>query len=386
MGAPLASRMSWRYLGRCMSPCRAVVVMALLIARGPAARAAVPSEPAPDVPGEDTPPLRKGLVPTGAAVFPGLIVHGTGHFVAGDRKTGWRLLELEGAGLVLTGVGLGTLVATGASRHLSAPIFALPVAGIGLFAVSWLADAYGVSAPAGGTGTSVPSEPTVEARLGTRYVYDPTVRYGTLLGPALDLRWRRLRLSPGAWIATDGGNVRVAVEAAYRPWGPRPLALAADGSFVDVVVGATEHHFRPEAFDLTVLEAGARGRIELRRLAASLAGSFADWGLGLGWALTHYRVGAHETDADGLLLARFGYGVYLGSRGELSVFYDHRHDDYAGGLKLSGRGSGVAGHLGLEGSWFFLDRWGVRVEGQVGSAYLAGLSMVYRSSPVGGRS
>jgi hypothetical protein len=328
---------------------------------------------------EDAPALHKGAAAVGAAVFPGLVLHGSGHFVAGDRRTGWRLLAMEGAGLGLTGLGLGTLVVTGASRHLSPPIFALPVAGMGLFIASWLADVYGVTAPLAGTGAPSLTEPVVEARLGTRYVYDPTVHYGTLLGPALELRWRRLRLSPGAWIATDGGNVRVSLEAAYRPWGPRPASPAIDGSFVDVVFGATEHHFGPEAFDLTVLEAGARGRVDLRRLAASLTGSFVEWGFGLGWALTHYRVGARETDADGLLLARFGYGVYLGRRGELMAFYDHRHDDYAGGLKLAGLGSGVAGHLGLDGSWFFVDRWGVRLEAQAGSAYLAGLSVVYRA-------
>jgi hypothetical protein len=372
------------YLGRRMSTGGALATLALLVAAGPAVADAPPAaDPAPLV---EAPPLRRSALAIGAAVFPGAIVHGSGHFVAGDHKTAWRLLELEGAGVALTGVGLGTLVVTGASRHLSAPIFALPVAGLGLVVVSWLADVYGVSGPAGGTGSALLSEPLVEAHFGTRYVYDPTVRYGTLLGPALDLRWRRLRLSPGAWIATDGGNVRAFLEVAYRPWGPRPAALAGDGSFVDVVVGATEHHFRPEAFDLTVLEAGARGRVDLRRLAASLAGSFAEWGLGLGWALTHYRVGAHETDADGLLLGRFGYGVYLGTRGEVKVFYDHRHDDYAGGLKLPGRGSGVAGHLGLEGEWFFLGRWGARLEGQVGSAYLAGLSVIYRSGLAGGPS
>jgi hypothetical protein len=178
--------------------------------------------------------------------------------------------------------------------------------------------------------------------------------------------------------------VRLALEAAYRPSGPRPEALAVDGSYVDLVLGATNHRFSREAFDLTVLEAQARGRVELRRLASSLAGSFAEWGLGLGWVLTHYHVGAHETDADGLLLARFGYGVHLGHAAEAMVFYDHRHDDYAGGLKLTGLGSGVPGHIGLQGAWFFLESWGVRAEAQAGSAYLAGLSLVYRSKIAGG--
>ena len=350
-----------------------IAILALLLAVGWPAGAGAQEVP---------PALQPRPAAMGAAIFPGVLVHGAGHFVAGERRTAWRLLALEGVGAGLTVAGLGVLAATGASRHLAAPIFALPVAGVGLFATSWLADLYGVSAVGAGGAPGL-FTPTVEARLGTRYVYDPTVRYGWLVGPAADLRWGRWRLSPGAWIAGDAHNVRAGAELAYRASGPGPAAAGVDGSYVDAVVAATEHHFGPEAFDLTILTAEARGRVDLRRLARTLAGSFAEGGLGLGWVLTHYRVGAHETDGDGLLLARFAYGLYLGRDpargGELAVFYDHRHDDYAGGLKVTGIGSGVAGHLGLEGSWFFLPRWGLRAEGQVGSAYLVGLSLVHRA-------
>jgi hypothetical protein len=336
---------------------------------------------------EDAPPPPSTAAAL-TSIFPGVVVHGTGHFVAGDRKTGYRLLAMEGMGLGLTGVGVAALVATGASRHLSPPIFALPVAGLGLVLVSWLADVQGVTMPAGWRGAPTLTASWLEARVGTRYVYDPTIAYGTLIGPAVDLRWRRMRLSPGAWIATAGGNLKLMLEAAYRPFGPRPRLEATDGSYVDVVLAANHQRFRRESFELTVIEASARGRVDLRRLAASLAGSFTEWGLGLGWGLTHYRVGAHETDASGLLLARFGYGLYFGHApgrtGEVMAYYDHRHDDYAGGAKLSGLGSGAAGHVGLEGSWFFLARWGLRGEVQAGSAYIAGLSVVHRTSLSGG--
>jgi hypothetical protein len=310
-------------------------------------------------------------------------VHGTGHFAAGDSRTGYRLLALEGAGVGLTVGGFVVLAATGASRHLAAPIFALPVAGMGLVLISWLADVQGVGFPASWRGMPALSAPVVEARVGTRYVYDPTIRYGTLIGPAVDLRWRHLRVSPGAWLATSGGNLRLTLEAAYRPWGPGPTTIWRDGSFTEVVFGASHHRFPHESFELTVLEAGGRGRFDLRRLAESLSGSFTEWGLGLGWSLTHYRVGARETDADGLLLARFGYGLYFGEApgqtAELVLFYDHRHDDYAGGAKLAGLGSGAAGHGGVELTWWVSRRWGVRVEGQAGAAYLAGVSLLHRS-------
>ena len=40
-----------------------------------------------------------------------------------------------------------------------APIFAAPVAGVGLFAVPWLSDVYGVVAPDGGTGSPQDAPP-----------------------------------------------------------------------------------------------------------------------------------------------------------------------------------------------------------------------------------
>jgi hypothetical protein len=352
-------------------------VLIVLLACGAPLRAAAAD-------GAEPPPsLQRRPAATAAAIFPGIVVHGTGHLAAGDRRTGYRLLAMEGAGVGLTAGGFVILAATGASRHLAAPIFALPVAGVGLMLVSWLADVQGVGMPPTWRGAPLLTEPSVELRAGTRYVYDPTLSYGTLLGPGADLRWRRLRVSPAAWIATSGGNLRASLELAYRPWGRAPWSLAADGSFAEVIVGGSHHRYRRESFQMTVLEAEARGRIDLRRLAESLQGSFAEWGLGLGWGLTHYAVGARETDADGLLLARFGYGLYFGEApgrtGELVLYYDHRHDDYAGGAKLEGLGSGAAGHGGVELTWWVAGRWGVRLEGQAGAAYLAGLSLLHRS-------
>ena len=83
-----------------------------------------------------------------------------------------------------------------------------------------------------------------------------------------------------------------------------------------------------------------------------------------------------------MLLARFGFGLYVGRRadrwGEVRIYYDHRHDDFAGGLKMPGLGSGPLGHFGLDGRAFVSDRWGARAEVQAGAAWVAGLSLVYR--------
>jgi hypothetical protein len=331
-------------------------------------------------------------VPVAAAVVPGVLLHGSGHFAAGEGATAWSLLKVETLGLGLVVAGFGTLAATGSSPKTAEPAIWAISAGVGLFSTSWLADVYGVLAPAGGTGAPIRLQPTLEARLGTRYVADPTLVGGMFLGPALDLRFGRWRLSPGAWVAVDGSDVsRFEAAAAYRFVGPRAGAYqtpAIDGSYLDVVVGGSHHRYREDvpaplavAFDTTTVDARAEGRLDLRRWAPTLTGAFVDASLGAGMGGYRYPA-ASTTDARSVLLGGFGFGVYLGRRaerwGELRAFYDHRHDDFAGGLKTTGLGSGPAGHFGIEGRAFVSERWGVRGELQVGAAWVAGLSLVYR--------
>ena len=62
----------------------------------------------------------------------------------------------------------------------------------------------------------------------------------------------------------------------------------------------------------------------------------------------------------------------------MHAVYDHRHDDFAAGLQLPGLGSGPAGHFGLASEIFVSPRWGLAADIQAGSAYVAGLSLLYR--------
>ena len=168
----------------------------------------------------------------------------------------------------------------------------------------------------------------------------------------------------------------------------RRAAEAADGSFFDVVAGGIHHRYSEElsgplraAFDMTTFELRADGRYDLRRYARSLTGSFVEASAGVGIGAYHYPA-ASTSEANTLLLARFGFGMYLGRRadrwGELRAYYDHRHDDYAGGLKMPGLGSGPLGHFGVDGRAFVTPHWGFRAEVQAGSAWVAGLALVYR--------
>ncbi|HZF50709.1 MAG TPA: hypothetical protein VE093_18750 [Polyangiaceae bacterium] len=345
---------------------------------------------------------RRKALAVAASIAPGALVHGAGHFVAGDPTTGFRLLTMEGVGFGLTAGSLSLLAATGASRRFTTPLAALTAVGAGLFAISWLADIYGVAMPEPARGSPPLGAPFVETQLGARYVYDPTFAYRMFLVPSIDLRWRSLRLMPSAWFATDDVNARLRALAAYRISGPTPTRSdarevgAPDGSFLDLETAVTHHRYGATqagalgsvgGFAVTTVEASLHGRLDAQHIAEPLRGSFIELGAGGAVAVHSYPT---TTEGNTLLLVRFAYGVYIGrpcagapgcsfsSAGEAKVYYDHRHDDYAAGLKVRGLGSGVPGHFGLTGSLFFTPSWGVSLDAQVGSAYVAGASLVFR--------
>jgi hypothetical protein len=329
----------------------------------------------------------RGPLPVVAAVVPGVLLHGSGHFVAGDRDTAWRLLAIEGIGFGTMMAGVGGLALTGASRRTVAPLILVNAAGAALFSTSLAADLYGVLAPAGGTGAALPFTPWVEARAGALYVRNPALPYRWLAGAGVDLRWGGWRLSPLVFAAADARTLRTEVRAAYRLFGPRPAAAGApapSGSFLDVVAGVVHHRERrdPTSLSTTTGELAVEGRLELAALAPSLAGSFFEAGAGVALGGVHYAGAADTTEFTDLLLARFGYGLHVGRgvapRGEGVLFYDHRHDDFAAGLKVPGLGSGPIGHVGLAATAYLSPRWGLRGEALAGSAYVFGLSLLYR--------
>jgi hypothetical protein len=322
-----------------------------------------------------------GLV---TALLPGAVVHGAGHLVLGDTKTGLRLLTLEGVGLGVLATGFVPIVLTGASRRLIGPAVALSAAGAGLFAISFLADIYGVVAPAGGVGAPFRIAPTLQTAIGYRYVYDPVFSYRNFMVQEIDYRTGAWRLHPSAWFALDDTNSRLRAHVAYRLTGPLPRGNppSRDGSFLDLETAITRHAFSSERFRTTTGEVAVAGRLDMARVGPSLRGSFAEMSVGVALQAYSYAVRGTTADVGEIMLFRFGYGMYLGfpgsPRGEITVYYDHRHDDFAAGLKMPGLGSGVVGHFGTEARLFVTRQWGVAAEAALGSAYVGGLSILFR--------
>jgi hypothetical protein len=324
------------------------------------------------------------VVSATVTVLPGLFVHGAGHIAGGDSKTGARLLALEGVGLGLLAAGFVPIVLTGTSRRVVGTAAALSIVGVGLFAISFLADVYGMAAPAGGFGAPPVFTPILQTALGYRYVYDPVFSYRQFLVQDIDVRTGPWRLHPSAWFALDDTNSRLRAHVAYRLTGPMPSNRPAsrDGSFVDIEGALTRHAFTSNRFAMTTAEIAIAGRFDMGRVGPSLRGSFAEMGVGVALQVNAYDTTAATADVEDLLLARFGYGMYIGRigrpRGEMTVYYDHRHDEFTAGLKTGGLVSGVAGHFGIAAHLYMSDHWGLAAEAAVGSAYLTGLSVLFR--------
>lgn len=320
-------------------------------------------------------------------MVPGLVLHGAGHFAIGDRKTAARLLRWEGLALSAFVAGLGGLAVTGASSRTVSLFIPLTAAGGGLFAMTWLADVYGVVAGRGADGVgplerggmSPRTLPLVEAEVGGRYIYDRFFAYRAFAVTSFDFRAGRFRASPSAWVALDHDNTRLRLEGAYRLAGGTARA-AVRGSFLDLEAAFTHHRYGTERFALTLGEVSLGGRLDLGRVAPTLSGSFVEMAVGMAAGGTTYF--GVTTDATELLLFRSGWGCYFGRwpdrEGEVLLYYDHRHDGYAAGLKLPGLGSGATGHFGVRARGYLSPRFGIAVEAQAGSAYVVGASLLVR--------
>ena len=321
-----------------------------------------PTAAAPDAPTREAWPIAASLVL-------GPLAHGAGHFVAGESSTALQLLAAEGIGVLAAGAGLGALALTGASEKTAAPLIGLTALGAGLLAASFLADVYGVVAPPGGFGQAV-LRPAVQAEAGVFAVIDPVFAYDALAYVSGRAWLGRHSLLLEAHVAVDHDNQRLRGIYAYR------LFERDAATYCDVELGAVHHRFAPEQFSMTFAEAAVSGRFGLEHFAPTLQGAFVEGTFGM--ALGAHRYFDVDTESDELLLLRVGFGFFIGDGGSWLLYYDHRHDGYAAGLKVPGIGSGVLGHAGMLLQYYVSQDWGVALRAETGSAHVLGVSLLFR--------
>ncbi|AKQ69815.1 hypothetical protein A176_006727 [Myxococcus hansupus] len=315
------------------------------------------------------------------AVVPGLLFHGLAPLVAGDTHTAKRLFALEGAGLGLIALGGVPIVLTGASRRTIAPLYAVTLAGFSTLGISALANLYAVTSPAFDPGVAPPMLPPLELEVGYQHVNDTSFDYRHFLTVGAQARFESLRLLGTVRVDPSEGNTQVRLGGAWRLMGaPERSLVGTDGSALDVEAFGQFHRYPTEGFAMVSGEVSLRGRLAMSRLSPALAGSFAEVSLGTSLETFTYPGAVSDGNLHEQLLYTFGYGVWLGRgggpfRGEAMLYYDHRKDGFAGGIRS--RGGGIVGAFGLRGRALLTESWGVAAEVQAGGALVGRLSLIY---------
>jgi hypothetical protein len=330
--------------------------------------------------------IRFTWLPALGSFVPGLVFHGTGHYLAGDTQTASKLRKLEGIGVLAFALGALPIFLSGDSRYIGYPFYALSLGGLSLFASSAFADIYGSISGTRALGSPYVYVPKIDLQLGYAYIYDPQFEYANFVVIGLNARVGSFCFSPYAHLALDDNNQKVRIKVAYRFLGPKLSSHeqeSKDGSYLDLDVTCTYHAFTSEGFNVLSYELYLASRYDMGRVSKTLNGSFAEAGVGWGMEFYGYRDADMPIGEDitKLLLAHFGYGIYLGTPGrmygEAMVYYQHRFDDFAGGIGLSGRIVGFAGHAGIKGFYYVTENWGACLKFEVGSAYIINLGILY---------
>lgn len=316
----------------------------------------------------------------GATLIPGVVVRGSGHYVLGRKRAAARLLMLEGIGIGMMFLGITPLVVTNASRYVARSAAALVALGAGPFVVSSIGDLYGVAVPLDRRGEPLTELPSVQAELGYRFVISPALPQTHLALTRLDLRWHGLHVQPTLWHAVDAPAARQRLQLGFRGYGPTAGAgPARDGSFLQLNVAFTRHTLHGDGVTSYTTEVFTHGRLDLARIDRDLRGMFGLGAIGVGLQTFDYD-GIDAIDRESLLLVRSGFGAYLGApgrpNGEVAIYYDQRHDDFAGGL--NDRAVGIPGHVGVSAHGYLAPWLGLRGIVEVGANVVGGVSWLVR--------
>lgn len=358
----------------------AAALLGAVLATGPARAVAAdpvePSRPAAADPAEPSRPVisaSRRAAAIALALFPGVLVRGAGSWVVGERRTAKRLAATAAIGGAAAIAGAAPVGLTGSHASTIWPGVPLIVAGTGTFLGSWFADIW-VAAGGAERMAAARTAPPWSLDLGTTWQHD-AYRERALLGAAGHLELGRLGLDAAGLL--DAGTAYRAAELAAR-WrllgAPPTGAAVADGSRLLVRAAARVERDNDDRVTLATVEAELAARLDLARVDPALHGSFLELSAGGGAGRTSYPQDRHDLDA--VLLAGFGFGAYLGDRGEAAMFYDHRRDGLAGGLAAA-RAAGFLGSFGARLELLVHGPWALRGQIQVGNAWVTTVGLRY---------
>lgn len=311
------------------------------------------------------------------AIFPGVLVRGAGSWVAGEHRAAKRLAAMGASGFAALAAGGLSIGGTASNPYTIWPGVPLVVAGTGLFLSSWLADIW-VAVGGGALAATPLAMPPWSVDVATTWQHD-AYRERALFGAAGHVELGRFGLDAGGYVDARNASRSGGAGVRWRLLGPAPTGRAVtDGSRVVVRAAARLDRDDVDRVTLATAETELAGRLDLAQLDPAIRGGFLELSAGGGITRTTYPGGRHDTAA--LLLAGFAWGAYLGDRGEVTLFYDHRRDGLAGGLAAS-HAAGFVGSFGASTELRVRGPWAVHGQLQIGNAWVTTLGLRY----LGGR-
>ena len=317
-----------------------------------------------------------------AALIPGLLIGGSGHWLIGQNESAKALFwtKLSGTLGLLT---MGSALATSGASNLVTPwatpalilsgaSFVLPTA-LDLIGV-WNSSKLAPHIP------SVTSAPLLNGRGQTSLALISAMRKTSLVAPHLlygfsfgqDLGQLAYQLG-GSW--SDK-------ESRYELRGER-LCIRRSGWSLWCRLGATSHHFIESDVSLNQAELSFIAPLKLGSLlGASLSSMSAQ--LGVGWSGGALTFAEESSDAFTGVIGGFRLTYHsLLDRLRTTVSYEHRHDDWVGGALVPGLGSGILGYISSTLSWRIFRVLWISIEASFGASHLYTFNVEYS---VGGES
>lgn len=291
-----------------------------------------------------------------AAVFPGVLLPGAGHFVLGEREAGKNFLVLDAVALVLMGVGFGGQAVSGGADRLSPLTLTPAVAGIALVSVGWLADLLGA---AHGTRPWLePHDPPGSLSLAAGYTGLFGAQLGFHHGLGLDASWRYGSFSAQPWGLFDPS-------LSYYGAGAK-LALVLWRDADDAVTRLTaraavaHHRFRFDRYSTTVGELHGELRLNLRHLSPTLHNVWMLVRLGAGLEGFAYDAKPFDwADLSPVLVLEVGGGARVHERVVVEFLYRSRKDELPGGIVIPGLFDSYLGMFELSGRVTLTERFAV---------------------------
>ncbi len=331
---------------------------------------------------QDDSEYHPGFLSGAASIFPGVLVRGSGHYVAGDKDTAWDLFCIGTASLgVLAGTAL-YYAHSGASSRLSWPMVPVIAASGSGFALSWLADLYGstVGMNRSHAGPYRGGGLRVRPFLGMVVVDDVQFEYSRFLHYGLEARYGAFSVTPMAWNALDDTNNRYLIETEIELVGVNGLVK----KFESPVLSASPlfrygyHDFEDDGFNKRWIDLCAVSRITLGSVWHSMRGAWVHYEIGYNreWVTFPVIPGDPVLTTDQLLF-EMGFGVDIGRLsapfGEVYVYYNHRRDDFTGGLT-----GGFAGYVGVKTEMRLRDRMSLKLGYSYGYAAVVDIQCAVR--------